>query len=521
MDWLLFLPPGVLALTLLALVGVNRFRPDFKSNWLLSAAGAAISLLIFLYLRIRLPLTFLVDQSWALGLGDTFLALSWSLTSVSMPLAMAVATLLFASIVVQVQRGVTEEWWYWVPGIALSLAAMLSVLAGNVVSLAIAWTFFDGLLLAVSLFWLKRSEDRPLIMARLVFGFIATLLLLSARWLVLPSAALSFSAIPPSSLPLLLLAAGLRLGVLPINPYLLPREEAGSEQSLLLRLLPALIVLPLLGSVASLGLASQAVFPILGLTGALFFAARWLRAASVRSGFSDWILGMVALVFCGASMGAPMATQALALTTVLAGGGLLLQKAPYRLRLLSLLGGFILLLGLPFTPLHGLAELLLAGQGPLAYFLFLPYALLAFGWLRFAANAPELLDLAWARAVYALGALSLPVVLLFFGLGLAPDLSPRLLAGLPVWGAGLIAGLILAAYALSRRGPLLPQSLAEPVLSFFSLRWFYSGLAAGLEGLEWMMRFIGRLLEGRAGLLWALLMVTLLLSVVTQLAVGS
>jgi hypothetical protein len=521
MDWLLLLPPGILTLTLLALLGVNRLRADFKSNWLLSAAGAAISMLVFLYLRIRLPLTFLVDQSWALGLGDTFIALSWTLNSISMPLAMAVAALLFASIVVQVQRGVTEPWWYWAPGIALALAAMLAVLAGNAVSLALSWTFFDALLLVVSLHWLKRSEDRPLIMANLVFGFVSTLMLLSARWLVLPSAALSFDAISASSLPLLLLAAGLRLGVLPINPFLLPHEEARAEQGLMLRLLPAAVVLPLLGYSAALGLASAIIFPILGLIAALFFAARWLRAASVRAGFADWILGMAALVFCAASLGAPVATQALALTAILAGGGLLLQRAPYRLRLISVAGGLVLLLGLPFTPMHGLAELLVAGQNPLAYVIFLPYALLVFGWLRFAAAAPEMLDVAWARAVYALGTFSLPVVLLLFGLGLAPDLSPRRLSGLPVWGAALVGGLAILAFVLSRRGPLLPQSIADALLRLFSFRWLYRSLATLLTGIEWLMRFVGRLLEGRAGLLWALLFVTLLLSVVTQLAVGS
>lgn len=521
MDWLLFLPPGVLALTLLSLVAVNRFRSDFKSNWLLSAAGAAISLLLFLYLRIPLPLNFLVDQSWALGLGDTFLALSWSLSSISMPLAMAVAALLFASIVVQVQRGVTEEWWYWAPGIALALAAMLAVLAGNVVTLAIGWTFFDGLLLAVSLLWLRRSDDRPLIMANLVLGLLSTLLLLSARWLVLPSAALSFTAIPPSSLPLLLLAAGLRLGILPVNPFPLPREEARAEQSLLLRVLPAVIVLPLLAYIAALGLASQILFLILGLVAALLFAARWVRAASVRAGFTDWVLGMSALVFCTTALGAPAATQALALAAILAGGGLFLQRAPYRLRLLSLAGGLVLLLGLPFSPLHGLAELLRPGISPLAYLLFLPYGLLVFGWLRFAAAAPEMLDQAWARAVYALGALSLPVLLLLFGLGLAPDLSPRNLAALPAWGAALVAAVAGLAWLLSRRGALLPQTISEALLNVFSMGWLFRGLAVAMAGLEWLMRFAGRLLEGRAGLLWALVFVTLLLSVVTQLAVGS
>jgi hypothetical protein len=373
----------------------------------------------------------------------------------------------------------------------------------------------------VSLHWLKRSEDRALILANLVFGFVSTLLLLSARWLVLPSAALSFDAISASSLPLLLLAAGLRLGLLPINPFLLPREEARAEHSLLLRLLPAAVVLPLLGSVAALGLASYVIFLVFGLIAALYFAARWLRAPSVRAGFADWIFGMAALVFCAASLGAPAAAQALALTAILAGGGLLLQRAPYRVRLISLVVGLVLLLGLPFTPLHGLAELLAAGQSPLAYVVFLSYALLVFGWLRFTVAAPELLDLAWARAVYTLGAFSLPVVMLLFGLGLAPALSPRRLAGLPVWGAAIVGGLAALAFALSRRGGLLPLSIAEGLLRFFSFQWLYRGLMIFLTGIEWLMRFVGRLLEGRAGLLWALLFVTLLLSVVTRLAVGS
>jgi hypothetical protein len=53
-----------------------------------------------------------------------------------------------------------------------------------------------------------------------------------------------------------------------------------------------------------------------------------------------------------------------------------------------------------------------------------------------------------------------------------------------------------------------------------SLQWFYDSLSWVYNAIGQVLSFITSLLEGEGGILWALLLVALLVSLIAQLGVG-
>jgi hypothetical protein len=60
------------------------------------------------------------------------------------------------------------------------------------------------------------------------------------------------------------------------------------------------------------------------------------------------------------------------------------------------------------------------------------------------------------------------------------------------------------------------EKWADSLRPALSLRWFYRSTLSLLVGISRVMQVFSSLLEGRAGLLWALLVVALLLSLIAQ-----
>lgn len=93
--------------------------------------------------------------------------------------------------------------------------------------------------------------------------------------------------------------------------------------------------------------------------------------------------------------------------------------------------------------------------------------------------------------------------------------------GAPIWPS--IAAIVLAAilWVALRRGLMLRLAgNFQQIETIFSLRWFYQALAWSFRRFGVSARFITNLLEGQGGVLWALLILTLILSLVGQISGG-
>jgi hypothetical protein len=288
------------------------------------------------------------------------------------------------------------------------------------------------------------------------------------------------------------------------------------------RLVPVAGSLVFLVRVASVGvLSSQAPFLIF-LSGfaALYAGIMWLNAATELEGRPYWILGMAALALAAAVRGQFLACLTFGLALLFAGGILFLFSARNRILVVIAYLTVLSTVGLPFTPSF------LAGQLyniPLTVWhllLFLAQALLIAGYIRHSRRPGEDISRAerWGRVIFPSGLIFLLISYFIAGwIGgcLAPNAN---------WGIGfgsllpsiLLLGSSMLGLSWTQRMPPLPSRLRIFLRDFFSLSWFYVLLAWVFRIAGQMITFITLVLEGEGGILWALLLLTLLVAFLSR-----
>jgi hypothetical protein len=230
---------------------------------------------------------------------------------------------------------------------------LLAVFAGNPLTLLLAWTAIDfielGLLINEPMPNAVRSQVVLAFSARFTGSLVLIAAIVAAR---AGDALLTFESIPTSSALLLLLSAGLRLGVLPLHlPFLqgLPARRGLGTMS---RLVPAAASLVLLARVSVTIATSGQPFPyapyllILSGLAALYSGISWFTAANELEGRPAWVLGFSSLSIASAVRAQPGASLAWGVAAVFSGGLLFLSSARDRqiswITLLGLFGFFFL-----------------------------------------------------------------------------------------------------------------------------------------------------------------------------------
>ncbi|MCW5876179.1 MAG: hypothetical protein KIS85_04770 [Anaerolineales bacterium] len=503
---MLFLPLGFLLLTLLALAASNIQR-GFRSNWLLALGGASLAWLSLLFLRFQLPLE-LSRRFWWAGRGLEYNA-SFALNEVSWPLAFLVCGLLVISLLMQVQDAMRSRWYTWASPLAAGSAALLACLAAEPLTLFLGWTLLDLATFAPLMFAARGPEQRLEALRPLPLHLLGGGLLLAA-W------TLSFYGAELQSW-LLVLAGGLRLGLwTPGSGRPAPAQLRGDLGAMLLHA-PLVAGLAAFGLAGALGAAGGLAL-LLILLPSLYAAFRWLWPSPVSS--QHWLLACGGLAAAAAVAGQPRALVAYAV--LLFFGLNLLAAVQYSGRLrrwLALLGA--LLCGLPFTASQGSASLFAASA--FTYPFLLVHAALVAGWLRLAQQAPAEAPPAepWMQTTQRIGHTLTPVVLLAFGLGLLPIFEAQSIAW---WPGGAVAALGAALLFVCSQLTWRPSTRAQVRLRWLewllSLGWLAALGRAAQSALGRLLGAAAGLLEGRAGVLWALLVMTLLASLLTQLGAG-
>ncbi len=248
-----------------------------------------------------------------------------------------------------------EDWRAQAAVLILMFFGLLGVLAGNPLTLLLAWAGADLFGMWVLLIRIRGREESE----RIVLDFsarVAGILLLVWAMVVARSAGrpLGFEQIPGEVNFYLLLACGFRLGVLPLQVYFFEELPLRRGLGLMVRMVtPAVSSLVLLARVASTGmLSSPLVEPLLVLTAlaGLYAGFSWLTAENEVEGRSFWVMGMASLALASALRGEPLAAQAWGVALLLVGGGLFLFSARSRpLRGVLMVSG-VMLSALPWTP---------------------------------------------------------------------------------------------------------------------------------------------------------------------------
>lgn len=505
----------VTALTLLLL---RVRRPEFRFTWLIAVAGTFLAWISALLWQTQIPFS-LVLPSWepAYLFSETFL---FSADGLSWPYAVSLITIALAVLLTASVRADFPNSLAWAGSLTLCGLGLLAVTAGNPLTLALVWAALD---LGELITMLRSVKGREL-SERAVVAFsvhaIGILLLLLADVVSLETGhPTDFLSAPSQAGLLLLVAAGLRLGVLPLHlPY-------GSDSSLrrglgtMLRLVSAASSLVLLARIPAASLASP-ITPLLlifATAAALYGGWMWLRAPDELAGRPFWIIGLAGLAVACALRGNPAGATAWGIGLILVGGVLFLASVQQIWLNRALLIGAWALSTLPFSLSAPVWQSNVVGLDFTLPLFPAAQALILAGFVRHALrpSARPALESQppWAKSVYPAGIGLLLFVQLILGLW---GWDGAFQVGTPAIGIAvslLTLGLLWAV----PRFPILSPARAHWIQSAPSrLDQLYQNLWALYRWLGRVGQTISEALEGEAGIMWTLLFLVLLVSLIAH-----
>ncbi len=529
---LIVLPGLILLAASLAIFLIRWLWPKFKYPWSLAVIAALISWVGMALLRFRLGTAFNLP-GWQL-VNDPSGSFSLVLDDASWPYALAITGVVLAVILTATARAQYQtNPMAWAGSLLLGGLGLFGVLAANPLTLIISWGAID----LVELVLLLSNVSTKELSQRSVLGFAArTGGILFGIWAFIASRASGDSfdlrSIPTQVSLFILIAAALRLGVLPLHlPFSTePRMRRGVGT--LLRLAPAASALVVLGRLPD-GVISTGQLPLmlcLAAFAALYAAMMWVKAAGELSGRPYWIISLAALAVICVLRGDPVGSRAWGVSALLSGGILFLYSARERQLGLVWLLGLWGISGLPYSPtVNGWNGLWVGPLPGLNIFLVLTVALLMVGYTLHANREGDSLFgmERWIQTLYPMGLILLPTthVMLTFS-----DWLQRNDIGI-WWLGGVLSTLVAVGIlwlsrkpdlALDKRLSLPLSALTEPWLDraldgitrFFSLEWLYRFIWSIFRLVNQGVTVISRILEGDGGVLWAFVLLTLIISLI-------
>jgi hypothetical protein len=510
--------PVILMLALGIALWLARNRSE-RAVWAISVAGQFLVWLVILaihrYIPSRLsvsvwrptqlfgtPLVLSLDATgWAMDFGIATLLLSIGLTSASRRGSATPATRVFIY--------------------AYGALAMMAVMAGNLLTLAIVWAMTEVIAFSTSLILVARKDIIPREIVRLGVQGTSVVLVLAAAVLLGNRTSSGDPTMVIWAYVFGVTAAAFRLGLIPAH-YPLP-SLPGIRRGLgtCLRVLPAamgmVLLVRLLASRPPIEVTTALAW--IGGVGALIGGLSWTLHLDAVERRPMLVLGLAAAALCGAALShdrAPAVALAGAGSLILVAGMVSLAEPHEIWHKWWALAATFMILGGPFTPGQTVVQAVLNGGGasgslvPAALGL-LGIVLLALGVLR----QTGLETTPWAsgedlvRVSYVSGFL----ILVAAGAGMSivaqTGSSLRSLAAFTALsGASALAyfgytrfgrplGLFFGGMTSSVGKPVLPEDLG-------------GRLALPLKGLVW----IGDLLQGDAGLLWVSFLLLVLAAMV-------
>ncbi|HUF00356.1 MAG TPA: hypothetical protein VMN99_13945 [Anaerolineales bacterium] len=507
-----------LLITALILLVLQFTAPNFRYNWLIATGGALLGWISVFAWQAQMPFA-LQFPAWQPAVlfsqSPTFVAdgIAWTFT-------VSLASLCLAIILTAVARPNFPRPINWIGTLMLTSLGILAVVADNPLTLVLIWAAIDISELIVQM----RVVEDPQLSERTVIAFAwratGILVLLWAGMVsVANGQALDFRSAPPQAGLFLVLAAGLRIGVLPLHlPY--PDESSlrrGFGTGL--RMISVASSLILLARIPSSSIASPLTpyLIILVSLAAIYGGWQWLRAPDELTGRPFWLIGMGALAVAAALRANPIGATAWGCGLILSGGALFLSSEQNKWLTRALLISAWGISALPFsltatgwesaTPNSLLTWL----AWPL---LIVAHAMIVAGFIRHSLRTTTRISREeqpiWAKNVYPIGISLLLLTTILLGLF---GWDGRLQFG--NWFVGTLAalltiGLVWLTPRLRILNPVRAHWVRPTNASW--LEWGYQALWKLYRQLGRVSNGISNVLEGESGMMWTLLFLALFIS---------
>ena len=432
----------------------------------------------------------------------------------------------------------SKSWQAWAGNLALTSLGLVAVLAGNLLTLLLAWAALDIVEMIILMGQVSTSDLR----GKVVITFstrIAGMAVLFAAGIIIwnQGGLLEFNSISPQASLFLVLAAGLRLGILPIHVPFIQELPMRIGLGTILRLVPVSACLILLVRCAEVGIQGTIGLVMLGLTALAGLAGgvSWLRAQDELAGRPYWILTTAALSMAAAIQAQPTAALAWSLAAMLPGALIFLSSVKRRALVPIIIAGALCLTGLPFTPIWAGTSVFQPTTVPsdiagkvftllVGLILVTVHAYLLAGYLihglrgvMIPNDIPRQQVERWVWLLYIPGLITLPILHAWLGWMIHPDARQ---ATLIMWAEGASAlGLAAAIWFFTSRPAHLAGSSSHKKLMLSAehiSRPLYKPLLLLFRLFSQVTRVISNLLEGEAGILWALVLLVLVLVFLQQ-----
>lgn len=427
----------------------------------------------------------------------------------------------FLTMVIRLEK--EKRTWLWVGWLLLCMAAIFSFSAGNLITLILAWVMFDLLDILFTYFILKINEEIEESLNKFFPSRVISVLLLITAGIFLPAETPQWlpSPLAPAAYFLLLLAGLFRTGLLPSRTLHQPAAENRSSFLFVKRILPVLSGFSLLSflPINFLNQISQMLLSIFFLILAIVFIIFLIQKRRV---FTDlWLNSLICLGCIAVISGTPIA--------MLGWGGVALLglSIPHfftfrtdRLKIFALLGVFSLS-GIPYS----IGALALAGLTSASSFLWLIPVLPVYAFLLalFIDDIQKPNDEGLASDPLYLAVHLIGLFIVAFS-SFAILIKNAQLAGsvLNYWWAGItVVILCLVMILLKRKVHLKSHPIGKLTNSLvfinklFTFQWLeklWQWLAWFLSGI---INFLTQLLAGEGGVIWAIVILALLVSLIS------
>lgn len=484
--------------------------------WLVTIASAFLVWLLVFLMKNQLPFEVFLPgwPIYNLRLSPPGLLVD----RISWPFALAVATLPFATLLVDVVNIRELDPQVWASNLALGGVGLIAVVAGNPLTLLLAWAVVDVAESAVLLYRMRSSSDRERVVITFsirVAGMFLLLVAMLRAWSL--DLVFDFTAIPVEVSGFLLLAAGLRLGILPTNQTTLKESIQRRGLGTLMRFVPVATSVVFIVRVATVGVAKFWITPfmILSAIAAISGSVAWVRSKDELEGRPYWIVCFTALCVMSATYKLPVAGLVWGLALLFSGSVLFFYIRHQRFVFGFLLLGFLGFSALPFTPAWDGVVLLDAIPWVYRIVVIFALALLFVGYLQFARSShamqvQEHLE-RWMWIVYPLGLGSL--LFTYFGLIYSQwgwDFRVISFQSSGWWYGFVPLGLAaLLVIWEQRRTPSMSPNLIKTG-EIINFNWIYILVWRIYRLFGRLIQLFSLLLEGDGGILWALLILILL-----------
>ena len=519
---------GVLLLGAILILITHAYKPNIARSWVIAICSAAIAWIASFILRLYLPtdiplMTWHADTSFADPLALVINYINWPFLVAI--ISMTVAILLTDT--TRVDESVTP--YAWLRVLMITALNLISILAANPLTMAISWMLIDMVDILSLLGLSKASELGSKITTAFGIRLLSTFMLVFATalaWRIDP-VQISYAQMTNASI-YFLMAAGLRLGVLPLNLPFLDTPELRRGSGILFRLMPAASALVLIAQLQQDFLHFDETFStiiqVLTIIAAFYSALMWMTRQSTFEAQPYWVVALSAFAVQSALNGHPGASRVWGLGLLLSGSLLFLFNPPIRRIVFLPLFGLLGFIGLPYTLAASGWQGLLPEQINFTWIVMvLTHAFLVIGYLRFLLRSESTVTglEKYARITFPLGLVVLIQTILVLNLTGWPGV---LTAG-NYLGSGISLFIVLLAlflgwkFGFDAASAKIPEKIPfyrlislviNSLRKFLGLGWVSTLYRKVFTTLSDLGAFMNQILEGDGGIMWSLVFIVIL-----------